>query len=73
MTKQVEVYVNDKGQPQHLAVLNEKSPITSVSDYRTVCGEPSGGMEVKALPPDDVHIHCPDCEGQLEMWKEIHS
>lgn len=70
--KQVEVFVNDKGQPQHLAVQDEHGKADQPS-YRTVCGAPNGGGEVKEMSPNDVHLGCGNCDEQFKMWKEVHS
>lgn len=68
--KQVDVFVNDKGQPQHLAVQNEHAKVDQPK-YRTVCGAPNNGGEVKQMSPHDVQVGCGDCNEQFKMWKEV--
>lgn len=70
MRKQVEVFVDQDGKPQHLAVVNERQPFDKTQQYRTVCGS-SGGIEVKKMNTSDVKLSCDDCKNQLELLKEI--
>ncbi len=64
--KKVDVFVDDKGQPQHLAVKEERS-----GKYRAVCGANITVQEVKSLQPSDVKTKCADCYSQLKMWIDV--
>lgn len=76
----VEVFVNEQGQPQHLAVLDERKTYElrngkrdGPTSYRSLCGADTTGQEHKQLPPSDVKVNCDNCNKQLKMWKEVHS
>jgi hypothetical protein len=75
MSKQVDVYVDDHGQAQHLAVMKEQKHYLSVSEteteYRSLCGSNVTGLVVAQKNPGDVNMNCNDCRSQLNIWKEV--
>lgn len=78
MANEVDVYVDGSKRPQHLAIPNEQFQHLQVqgkqSDaFRPVCGTPVQGLDVVKQSPQDTHLACPQCEEQLDMWKDIHA
>lgn len=72
---EIEVYVDENGRPQHLAVMNEHKhylPGGSEPLHRAVCGSDTVGMSVEKKIHNDVKLPCHDCQEQLQMWRHIH-
>lgn len=69
---QVDVFVNDNGQPQHLAVLDEQKTFTSGEmHHRPVCGSNPGTMKVGKAETKEMKLDCKDCEAQVDLLNDL--
>lgn len=66
------VFVDERGRPRHLAVLIERPQDRKGLQYRSLCGEDFQQMEVRDMPPSDVRTGCKTCDEQADMWREVH-
>ncbi len=74
--KEVDAFVGANGQPQHLAVQDEKrsyGTVESTPTYRPVCGGDTNGQTVGKVSGGDAKFACGDCAEQFKMWKEVNS
>lgn len=66
----VDVYVNEQKQAQHLAVQNEHA---TEMQFRSLCGASVAGLETAQVNPSAVKVACKECEHQRQMWVEVHA
>jgi hypothetical protein len=75
--RNLEVYVNDEGTPQHLALRSDYSGSHGTTDlpceYRSLCGSDTDNMRIQSSEPKETNLTCNTCLEQLKMWMEVHA